>query len=163
MMKSRCTVRRLSKKGDALWASLQSDEKGEREEPVRLVYGRPVSARDGEIAVMEADGSKELAWLVSLEDLDPDSRELARETLWQSYRMAKIDRVVDSHVNHGHRYLKVETDRGPRYFNLKEPGNNVTYLTSDHLVIRDSMGNRYEVESLRALDEESRERLDRVL
>ena len=36
-------------------------------------------------------------------------------------------------------------------------------MTGDHLVIRDSMGNRYEIQSVKALDAESRQRLELVL
>jgi hypothetical protein len=74
-----------------------------------------------------------------------------------------VESVEHSFVNHGHRYLKVQTNRGFRYFNLKEPGKNVTHVTDDHLVIRDSMGNRYEIQSVKALDAESRQRLELVL
>ncbi len=130
---------------------------------VRLVCARPISARDREISVMSLDDSKELAWLHSIEEFDEESREIAERALWRSYRIAKITRIAESYVNHGHRYLRVETNRGDRFFNLREPGNNITRLSPDHLVIRDSMGNRYEIESVAALDEESRASLDRVL
>lgn len=153
---------RLFRQEDSLMA-VWDGQADEEAVPVRLVYARPISARDREIAVMDGKGKKELAWLESLDELDPISRGYAEDVLWQQYRIAKISKVTESHVNHGHRYLKVETDRGPRYFNLREPGSNVTHLTPDHLVIRDSMGNRYEVESVAALDEESQFNLERVL
>jgi len=130
---------------------------------VNLVYPRPISQRTGEVSIIAAETKKEVDWLNNLDELDPISREVAEAALYDRYRIAIIQSVSHSHVNHGHRYLKVETDRGSRYFNLKEPGKNVTNLTPDHLIIRDSMGNRYEVPSLKALDEESRERLEMVL
>ncbi len=131
--------------------------------PVRLVYARPISNRAGEVSIMDIKGKKELAWLETLDQLDASSRGIADEALWRNYRLAKISQVTESHVNHGHRYLKVETDRGSRYFNLREPGKNITRLSDDHLVIRDSMGNRYEVESIAALDPDSQANLERVL
>ena len=36
-------------------------------------------------------------------------------------------------------------------------------MTDDHLVIRDSMGNRYEIQSVKALNAETRQRLELVL
>jgi predicted transcriptional regulator with HTH domain len=88
---------------------------------------------------------------------------VAEEALYDRYRISIVESVEHSFVNHGHRYLKVQTNRGFRYFNLKEPGKNVTHVTDDHLVIRDSMGNRYEIQSVKALDAESRQRLELVL
>ena len=131
--------------------------------PVRLVHPRPISAPHQEISIMDIKGKKELAWLDSLHRLDIDSRAIAEAELWKTYRICKVSRIVKSDVNHGHRYLRVETDRGDRYFNLREPGKNITRLSEDHLVLRDSMGNRYEIPSIAALDEESRLNLERVL
>lgn len=150
---------RLHKESDSLMASIDDADAV----PVRLVYARPISAPHGEISIMDIKGKKELAWLDSLADLDDDSRKLAESELWKCYRMAKVKRITESYVNHGHRYLRVETDRGDRYFNLREPGKNITRLSDDHLVIRDSMGNRYEIESIASLDEDSRDNLERVL
>lgn len=112
---------------------------------------------------MDAKGKKELAWLPSLEALDDESRRHAEEMLWKHYRIAQVHQILESVVNHGHRYLRVRTDRGDRHFNLREPGNNVTYLSGDQVVIRDSMGNRYEIPSVSALDEASQIHLERVL
>ena len=152
---------RLIKEHDSLLASIESNDDGAV--PVRLVYARPISARDQEISIMDIDGKKELAWLESIEDLEGESRLLAEAELWKTYRIAKVTKINESYVNHGHRYLRVETDRGERYFNLREPGKNLTRLSADHLVIRDSMGNRFEIESINALDEESQANLERVL
>lgn len=131
--------------------------------PARLVYARPISARDQEVSVLHASKGHELAWLASLDELDTESRAIAEAELAARYCIAIVHNVQESQVNHGHRYLKVDTDRGFRYFHLKEPGKNVTYLSTDHLVIRDSMGNRYEIPSLAALNAESLERLNRVI
>lgn len=131
--------------------------------PVILVYARPISARDRQVAILTAKKKKEVGWLESLDELDQKSRTIAEEALYDRYRISIVESVEHSFVNHGHRYLKVQTNRGFRYFNLKEPGKNVTHLSDDHLIIRDSMGNRYEIESISALDEESRQRLELVL
>ncbi len=150
---------RLFTQADSVMAEID----GEEAVAVKLVYARPISARDRELAIMDVKGKKEFAWLESLTSLDENSRQVAEDSLWKTYRIARVTRVNDSHVNHGHRYLKVSTNRGDRYFNLREPGKNVTRLTNDHLVIRDSMGNRFEIPSIQALDAESQEHLERVL
>ena len=149
----------LTDKGDAIFAQIGDDDPVE----VKLVYGRPISARGREISILKQKGKEELAWLESLDELDEESKAVAESALEQRYQISIINSVDHSFVNHGHRYLKVQTNRGFRYFNLKEPGKNVTWLSEDRLVIRDSMGNRYEVSSLAELDSESRERLNLVL
>src|SRR5690606_36426341 len=131
--------------------------------PVRLVYARPLSNRSGEVSIMELKGSKELAWIEALDLLSPEAKDCVVTELKRRYQIAQVIEVPESMVNHGHRYVRVLTDRGERYFNLKEPGKNVSWLSTDHLIIRDSMGNRYEVPSLQALDQESRQRLLLVL
>lgn len=161
--KKGASVTKLIERADELLAVIEGASADEEPVAVKLVCARPVSAPESDIAVLSVEDKEELAWLESLEDLDEGSREKARRHLWRRYRIAKVKAVTESHVNHGHRYLRVQTDRGDRYFNLREPGTNVTYLSDDHLVVRDSMGNRYEVSSLAALDEESRENLERVL
>ena len=152
---------RLFRKADSLMACLDSPEKDAV--AVRLLLARPISAPDQEISIVAIGGKKELAWLASLNELDAASRRVAEEEVQRTYRVAKVIEVTESSVNHGYRYVKVRTNRGDRHFNLREPGKNVTWLTQDHLWLRDSMGNRYEVASLAALSEESRRHLKRVL
>lgn len=154
------TPLKLERRGDLIFASGGSLEEPV---PVTLVYARPISARGTQVSILRAKKKEEIAWFESLDELDPDSRVLAEEALHDRYRISIVESVEHSFVNHGHRYLKVQTNRGFRYFNLKEPGKNVTHVTDDHLVIRDSMGNRYEIPSIRALDPESQRRLELVL
>ena len=101
--------------------------------------------------------------LPSLEVLDGPSREIAGDELYRAYCLAVVEEVREGKVQNGQRFLRVATDRGERYFNLKEPGRNVSWLSPDRVVIRDSMGNRFLVPSVAALDRDSRARLDRVL
>ncbi|MEM7387947.1 MAG: DUF1854 domain-containing protein [Verrucomicrobiota bacterium] len=153
---------RLERIEDQLLAHLEDNDQSEPQR-VCLVYARPISDRETDISVMDLKKKKEVFYLHTLDDLDPASRREAQRSLRESYPVAVIHRVTHTHVAHGHRYLKVETDRGFRYFNLKEPGKNVTYLSPDHLIIRDSMGNRFEIPSIEGLDEPSRQFLDKVL
>lgn len=150
---------KLTQKGDVIVAAVDGKEPVE----VKLIYARPVSDRSGRISVFDVDKKAEVAWLNSLDELDVDSKSIALAALENRYAISLIESVEHSFVNHGQRYLKVMTNRGFRYFNLKEPGKNVTWLGDDRVVIRDSMGNRYEVSSLADLDRESRRRLELVL
>lgn len=91
-----------------------------------------------------------------ISSIDPTCRTLAREALQERYHMPRIELVTESQITFGTHYWTVETDRGVREFAFKEPGKNVTWLNDDHIVIRDTAGNRFEIESLESLNAASR-------
>lgn len=155
----------FKREGDALFALPKNQENDVEDNwvEVKIVYARPVSNRDGQISILNRDSKDEIGWINSLDELHSEQQTIIREELEKRYPVNLIKRIEHSAVNHGHRYLKVMTNRGFRYFNLREPGKNVTWLSDDRLVIRDSMGNRYEVTSIKQLDSDSQAHLDRVL
>ena len=141
---------------------LAKSEGCEEEKPVKILWARPISGRGKEISVLGLDKT-EVALIGSLAELDPDSRRIAEEELERRYLMPHITRVIRAEANYGNRYWDVETDRGKRNFVMKDPSVNVTWLTDDHLVIKDALGNRYEIESLSALDTASQAFVQRVV
>ena len=135
----------------------------DRNEPVsvRIMYAQPLTARR-EIVLLDGD-SKEVATLHGLEELDERSQEVARAALADRYHLPQITRVVRAVFQYGTRYFEVETDHGSVTFALREPGKNVSWLTQDRLVLRDTMGGPFEVPSLAALDSRSRRLLTAML
>ena len=129
--------------------------------PVRIVYARPLSART-EVVLLD-DESHEVAAFSGLHELDEASRAAAQRALDERYLMPRITRVVATELRFGTRYLEVETDRGATTFAVREPGKNITWLSDDHVVLRDTMGGRFEVPSVAALDPASRRRLRAML
>jgi hypothetical protein len=130
--------------------------------PVKLVWAKPISGRGEEVALVGED-KKELVLLTSLDCLDQESRTIAEEELERRYMVPVIIRVYRTHPSYGNRYWAVETDRGWRSFVMKDPGKNVVWLTHDRLVLRDTMGNRYEIASLASLDDKSQAEVNKVL
>ena len=130
--------------------------------PVKLVWARPISGKGREVSVVD-DNKKEVAMLDGLHVLEPASRRIAEEELDRRYLVPRVKRVVRTRANFGNRYWDVETDRGRRNFVMKHPSVNVTWLTDDHLIVRDALGNRYEIESLSALDSASQAFVNRVV
>jgi hypothetical protein len=130
--------------------------------PVKVVWMRPVSGVGQEVALLD-EKKREVAMLRSLDELDTGSRAIAEEELQRRYLMAKIHRVINAWAQLGTRYLHVETDRGVRQFVIKNPNRDLIWLSSDHIVIRDTLGNRYEIASLAGLDAASRARLESVI
>jgi hypothetical protein len=156
---STVTVPELILIGDRLHARIPG-----KAEPVqvKVVWTRPVSARGREVSIVGPD-KKEIVLIRDVEELDEPTRDLLRTELERRYGIAVIRRVARCWVRFGNRYWEVETDRGPRVFLIRNPGKNITYLSEDHLLIRDVAGNRFEIPSLAGLDKASRREIERVL
>jgi len=126
------------------------------EEPVDVTvrYLRPLTART-EIVLLDSDGNEVLT-AAGVDAFPPEERPLVTEALHGRYLLPVIQKVQGIDVRFGIRYWWVETDRGPRWFALREPGKNVSWITTTHLVLRDTAGNRFEIPNLMALDARSR-------
>lgn len=132
------------------------------DKPVKLVWARPISGKGREVAILD-DKKKEIVTLKSLDCLDPEARKIAAEELDQRYLVARIKRVISTQTSFGSRYWDVETDRGRRRFVMKDPHKNVVWITKDRLVIRDVLGNRYEIHSIAELDPSSRHEMEKII
>jgi hypothetical protein len=134
----------------------------EDETPVRAVWVRPLSGRGKEVAFID-EKKKEIAMVDGLEHLDLDSRAVAEEAIEQRYLVTRIVRVHSAKIHFGICFWDVETDRGRRSFAMKDSYKNVIRMKGDRLVIRDTIGNRYEIESLASLDPRSQLQVEKVL
>ncbi len=130
---------------------------------VRLVWAKPVTGRGEEIALLD-DKKNEVLMLPDLACLDADSRAVAVESLARRYLIPTIARVKSTRAHMGVRYWHIETDLGERRFAMRDPARNVTWLDGgDRALLRDTIGNRYQIVSMRALDEASRRQVIKVL
>jgi hypothetical protein len=127
---------------------------GEKPSEVTVRYLRPLTART-EIVLLDHDGHEVLT-AAGVDAFPPEERLLVTEALRSRYLLPVIRKVQRIDVRFGIRYWWVETDRGPRWFALREPGKNVSWITATHLVLRDTVGNRFEIPDLLALDPRSR-------
>ncbi|GMV05150.1 MAG: hypothetical protein AMXMBFR53_14290 [Gemmatimonadota bacterium] len=132
-------------------------------EPVEVTvrYLRPLTART-EVVFLDAKG-REVATVAGLGAMAEADRAVAEEALRERYHLPVIERVHEIDVRFGTRYWQVDTDRGPRWFALREPGKNVTWIGPSHVVLRDTAGNRFEIPDLEALDGRSRRWVARSL
>jgi hypothetical protein len=158
-MKAKTNGMKLVRKLDGVFARFGD---GKKDMPVRIVWARPVSGKGRELSILDKD-KKEVRMLDSLDCLDPESRQIAREELDKRYLMPKITKVSKTSAHFGNRYWDVETDRGARRFLMKDPNKNVIWVTDDRLIIRDTQGNRYEIESFSALDSRSKFETDKII
>jgi len=137
-------------------------EREERELPVRVLWARPLTQRGRHISFLD-EHKKEVAMVDGPDCLDPESAQIVAEELEQRYLLPQIMRVYKTSAEYGTRYWDVETDLGRRAFAMRDPYKNVIRVSEDRVVLRDTIGNSYEIVSLAGLDKRSRNEVQKVL
>jgi len=99
--------------------------------------GRMVSIRD--------ENGDEIGILDDVQRLDPASQTIVREELERAYFMPRIIDILDIQEDLGVETWTVETDKGTRLFQVRNPRQNVRRITRRRLIIKDVDGNRYEI------------------
>ena len=150
----------LRKVGDRV---LYQPAEGGDEQPARVAWARPLTGLGGEITILAAEKKEELAWIPSLAALDAESRAVAAAELADGFLSARITRVLAASARYGNRYWEVETDRGAAHFMTGAPETAIFEPVPGRLVIRDVLGNCYEIPDLAALDPVSRKEVDKVV
>jgi len=135
---------------------------GTEEITVRLAWVRPVQGRGGEISFLD-EHKHEVALLPGLHCLDPVSRRIAEDELAKRYFIPRIVRVVRTDAHFGNRYWTVVTEIGDRRFVIKDPFRSITWVTRDHMIIRDTLGNRYEINPFSGLDPFSQNEVMKII
>jgi len=130
------------------------DETGEIFSPITPIRAFPLQAVNSFVVLRSAEGD-EVGTLRSLSDLDTKSRKVLNTALEQAYFMPCITHVNSVKANFHVPTWDVETDRGPRVFELRS-SRDVRVLDNFRIVIRDADGNRYEIPDYRQLDPASR-------
>jgi hypothetical protein len=146
----------LYKKNDELFAHIE----GKEDQPVEIVWLRPLTGRGKEVSIL---GEKEeVTLLSSLDELDVDSRALAEEYLQKFYLMPEVRRIVKTEAAFGTRYWKVETDKGPARFAMKNPFISIRRIGDDEVILRDVIDNTFHIPNFEGLDERSKEEFEKV-
>lgn len=127
--------------------------------PVVVKRAFPLTDPERFVVVQTTDGQF-VAVLDDLGSLDPDSRQLVQDELDRSNFLPKITRIVKIEDKFNVMLWTVETDRGPRTFEVVSRKNDIRWLSDNHIVVEDADGNRFEIENLSALDEASREKVE---
>jgi hypothetical protein len=140
---------------------LLTNAAGETFEAVVPVRAFPISAPDGGLSLVSADGH-ELVWIERLDDLPEGTRQLVAEELASREFMPLIQRIraVSSFVTPS--TWEVDTDRGATAFVLKGE-EDIRRLAQGRLLIADSHGIHYLIRDPASLDKTSRKILDRFL
>ncbi len=123
--------------------------------PVRIVLAHPITDPQGTLVLVD-ERKRALVEFASLAELPEPSRSIAATELTRRYCVAVIEAVERTLVDFGNRYWSVRTDRGQRSFLMRDLKCNLVRLPPDGVQMRDTMGNRYRIPSLRLLDPRSR-------
>ena len=121
--------------------------------PVTAVRAFPLTSPYRFVILKGQDG-KEIGLIPDLADLDPASREFLSAELERIYFTPKILFVNAIEEEFHIPKWDVETDRGPRVFEVRSGRHNqdVRNLGSGRILIRDADGNQYEIPDYRELD-----------
>ena len=136
---------------------------GKDPQPARVVWARPLSGPGSGVSILHASKKEEIVLLHDFKGLDATSQQILEEELHRRYFLPKIIRIITTKASFGNRYWDVLTDCGPRQFLMKSPETNATWLTDDRCILRDTLGNCYEIESLAQLDPTCRGKAEMVL
>lgn len=92
-----------------------------------------------------------------------DSRAIIKSELDSKYFAPKIQKIVSIKERFGYSYWKVKCDRGGYDFTVKDTFKSIIHVSQDRVFIMDVDSNRFEIESLEALDRKSFRKIELYL
>lgn len=128
---------------------------------VRPMRAFPLSDGEHFVALLDGEGN-EVELIPDLAELPAQPRELLLNELEKSYFLPELVRVHDVTDDFGIQRWEVETDRGPRVFEVRSR-EDLRWLHPGHLIVRDVDGNRYEIKRFDDLDTQSRLKIESFL
>ena len=129
---------------------------------VRVKRAFPLTCEDGFIVVQDSEG-REIGSLARLDALDAASRQAVEEELERAYFTPRIQRITRVTTAYRVPRWEVETDRGPRAFEIYSSRRDVRLLGGGRVLVQDADGNRYEIPDYRRLDPASRALVEEML
>jgi hypothetical protein len=128
---------------------------------VRPMRAFPLSEPEHYVVLLDGDGN-EVELIPDLAALPQEPRELLLHELEKSYFLPELVRVMEITDDFGIQRWEVETDRGPRVFEVRSR-EDLRWIHPGHLLVRDVDGNRYEVKRFDDLDTHSRLKIESYL
>ena len=129
---------------------------------VRVKRAFPLTRDDCFIVVQDRKG-KEIGSLARLDALDRDSRQAVEDELERAYFTPRIQRIAKVTTANRVPRWEVETDRGPRAFEIYSSRRDVRLLGAGRVLVQDADGNRYEIPDYRRLDPASQALVEEML
>ena len=126
------------------------EHKGQRQ-TVSAVRAFPLSA-ENEFIVLRNEEGEEVGTVRKLTELDAASRSVLTAELQKAYFRPQILQIYEIEENYHIPKFDVETDRGPRVFEIRSQRNDIRVMGNGRVMIRDADGNLYEIPDYRKLD-----------
>ncbi len=129
---------------------------------VKPLWASPLSRRNKYLSILDASGSE----IILIEDpgqLSQDSYRAVTDEIRRKNLTSVIISILEAKVEYDVIYWKVETNRGAREFVTDDLQENAHWLSSNHILINDVDGNRFEIVDTNSLDIRSRNILGRIL
>lgn len=126
-------------------------ERGGEHRTVSAVRAFPLSA-ESEFIVLRDENGDEVGTVRKLAELDPASRSVLSAELEKAYFRPQILQVYEIEENFHIPKFDVETDRGPRVFEIRSQQRDIRVMSNGRVLIRDADGNLYEIPDYRQLD-----------
>ena len=129
---------------------------------VRVVCAFPLNDPEHYISFIDWNDD-EIGMVERLADLDKESRRIAREEIERRYLTPAITRINRIRRLFGVVSFSVETDRGPREFDVKGWRDNIVSIGRERYLITDVDGARYEIPDATQLDSSSYTKIESLI
>ena len=141
------------------WQKLYMDVGNEILGPVRVKRAFPLTAPKDIIVIEDMDGEF-LGIIKQYTNIDAASVQILETELENEFFLPQISKIYDIKDQMGILTWRVETDRGPRQFEVRNRRADVRWFSNTHAVIQDADGNKYEIAGLSRLDMASRQKVE---
>ncbi len=153
---------KFEKRGEFPALTLITDEGETFYERVWLHRVFPFDLEDEFISVQTKD-SEEIGIIRRLSDFDEDAADMLLAELERKYFIPRIIEIITLKERRGFSYWRVLTDIGEMELSFQDTYRSITKVGSDRIFITDISGNRFEIDSLEALDKRSQKKLELYL
>ena len=146
--------------GNFLSLSLAKDEKQYSRVILRRAF--PFNLPWQYICVTDTN-EKEIGMIRDVTLFPAGVADLLRRELERFYYTPKIRAILSVKERYGFSYWEVKTDEGTASFTLKDTFRSLLRISEDRVAFFDVDGNRFEIESLSALDRKSYKKIELYL
>ncbi len=151
------------KKGDFIGAVIKnSDGVEETHDRVWLHRSFPFDMPSEYISVQNKD-QEELGLIRNTESFSSEEKKLIEGELERKYFTPKVKKIITLKEARGFSFWKIMTDSGELSFTVQDTSKSIAKIGADRAFIFDISSNRYEIESLSALDKKSLRKLELYL
>lgn len=130
-----------------------------KEGPVQVNWAFPLTD-PADFVIVSNENREFVGLLKNYQRLEPKSLAILKEQLEESYFLPRITKIEKIDDRFRMMTWTVQTDKGPRTFEVRSRQRDIRWLNDHHVIITDIAGNRYEILDMNQLDADSRDLLE---